>query len=454
MTSQRGGEPVAVGPGASPDGDPPRPDAPADTPPRRRLLRVLGGLTAVHVLVNVLSLATGPLQARLLGPEGRGQLALVLVVTSTAQATLTLGLGTFVAREISQGRDQRDVLGTVAALSLGLGILGAVCAYPVSRLFGEAEFVHNLILAAMLALPLTVVGGNLLGVFWGDEDWVAFSANRLLVPGLTVVFYLVLWALGSFTVISASIAVFAASVLAFVPLWRVVRGAGGWSFDRGVAREALSFGGRFSVSGIAAQSNQRADQFVIAAVLSTRELGFYVVAASLATATTIVSQALYLVMVPLVATGDTDTGRRIVRATLAAMLLAAVVVALLAGPLMTFLFGAEFASSADLARILVFGAVFVACKSVITGTLVGAGHPGEVAIAEVATLALLVPALVLVVPSLGVEGAAATVGVVTALNFLALVLRARHWLGGTVRDYLVVSREDAGWVTRRLLRRG
>src|SRR5262245_3477820 len=184
-----------------------------------------------------MTLATGPLQARLLGPQGRGELALVLVVTGLAPAILALGLGAFLARELSRGQRRGVVLGTVTGLSLALGGLGALFAYPLSRLFADGDpQVQALIFAGLLLLPIGVAGANLSGAYWGEENWRGWSAMRLLVPSLIVVFYVGLWLVDEFTVVSASVAVFAASVIGLLPVAPLLRGVRDWRFDRRVAR--------------------------------------------------------------------------------------------------------------------------------------------------------------------------------------------------------------------------
>jgi O-antigen/teichoic acid export membrane protein len=423
-------------------------------PPRRRFVHVLGGLTAVNVLVNGLTLVTGPLQARLLGPQGRGELALVLVVTGFAPIIVSLGLGTFLAREISQTQRRGVLLGTVIVVSVALGVLGAICAYPVSRLFGHGHRdVQTLIFVGLLTLPVAVAGLNLSGAYWGSEDWRWFSAMRVLPPLLIAGFYVALAAFGAFTVVTASVAVFAAGLLALLPVLPLLRATRGWGFDRDLAKRAVGFGGKYSLSAVANQGNLRVDQLFIASFVSARELGFYVVAGSLASATLMVSQALNLMVVPMVATGDHHAVRRILRITLAGMTLAAAALAVVAGPFVHIVFGRDFTDSVGLARILCFGSVFIAGKGIVSAALVGDGRPGETAVVEVATFVALIPALVLVVPSLGAPGAAVVVVLASAAGFGALVARARRRLGGRLAEYLVPTPADAGWLIAMVGRR-
>jgi O-antigen/teichoic acid export membrane protein len=411
----------------------------------RRFVVVFGGLAAVNLAINLLSLVTGPLQARLLGPQGRGELALVLVVTGYAPV-IGLSLGSFLAREITRTSERGVLLGTVALLSAALGTLGALCAYPVSRLFGDGD-VQALIFAGLLLLPVGVVGVNLHGAYWGEERWRLHSLMRVISPVAIVCCYIVLALAGAFTVVGAALTVFFAGVLAMLPLWPLLRCTRGWGFDRKVARRGLAFGAKVSVAGAASQGNVRVDQLFVASLVSTRELGFYVVAGTLATATLLVSQALNLMVVPMVATGDHHGVRRILRITLALMLVAAIVLAVASAPLIHLIFGPAYDESVLPAQILCVGSVFVAGKGIVTAALVGHGRPGETAVVEVATFGLLVGTMLLVVPGYGAPGAAVVVMLTAAAGFAVLVLRTRRWLGGALGEYVVPSAADVRWLT-------
>jgi O-antigen/teichoic acid export membrane protein len=414
-------------------------------PRPRRFMVVVGGLTAVNLAINALALVTGPLQARLLGPQGRGELALVLVVTGFAPV-VGLSLGAFLAREITRTRERGVLLGTVVVLSAGLGAFGSVCAYPVSRLFGHGD-VQTLIFAGLLTLPVGVVGLNLHGAYWGEERWKLHSAMRLISPLVIVCGYVVLALLDAFTVVTAAVTVFAASALTMLPLWPLVRSTRSWGFDRDVARRALSFGAKVNVGGIASQGNVRVDQIFVASLISTRELGFYVVAATLATATLLVSQALNQIVVPMVATGDQRFVPRILRITLALMIIVAVTLAAATTPLIHVLFGPEYDASVRPAQILCFASVFIAGKGIATAALLGHGRPGETAIIEITTFATLVGTMLLVVPAYGATGAAVVVMFTAAAGLGVLVLRTRRWLGGGLAEYLVPTADDLRWLT-------
>ena len=91
-----------------------------------RLGSVTRNLTLVNVSFTLAALVTSPLQARALGPSGRGELAAVLVVTGLLGLLGDFGLGAYVVRESARGTPLRRLVGSVGPQMLALGLLYAV----------------------------------------------------------------------------------------------------------------------------------------------------------------------------------------------------------------------------------------------------------------------------------------------------------------------------------------
>lgn len=83
-----------------------------DGSPRAPLGPVVARLTGLNALLMLLALVTGPVQARVLGPDGRGEIAVILTVLMLAPILLDFGLSDYVARERARGRSLGTVLGT------------------------------------------------------------------------------------------------------------------------------------------------------------------------------------------------------------------------------------------------------------------------------------------------------------------------------------------------------
>src|SRR4051794_38316250 len=90
-----------------------------------RFRRAVGQITAVNVGVLLAGFITGPIQARALGPSGRGELAAIIVPVTLAPFIFGLGLDSYVARAAARRSGVGRAVGSSALLAIGAGL---VCA--------------------------------------------------------------------------------------------------------------------------------------------------------------------------------------------------------------------------------------------------------------------------------------------------------------------------------------
>lgn len=129
-----------------------------------------GRLASVNFIIVGLTFITAPLQARALGPTGRGDLAAILVPLGLAPVIVSLGLGTYSAREAARGRPLAPLVGTVGALLLVLGALAALAGPAIADLFSEGRaVVETWIVVGFLLLPLGLISWLLTDLASGRE---------------------------------------------------------------------------------------------------------------------------------------------------------------------------------------------------------------------------------------------------------------------------------------------
>jgi O-antigen/teichoic acid export membrane protein len=411
------------------------------------MMRALGGLTAVGAVTSALALITGPLQARLLGPTGRGELAVVLLVTGVAPFIFGLGLNVFVAREVASGAHIPTLFGTTTLIGLCLGALGFAVALPTARLVDAGSaVVHTLLLVGFALLPVAIAGQTLMGYLWGREQWRLLSLARLLSQ-LCFALALVIHALvGEFSVTSVALSAFAIGVIACAPVAPLLTSVRSWRGDRTTTVRALRFGVKATASTLANQGNQRLDQLLIAGFVSTRDLGLYVVAVTLSTVGLIVVTAINYIVLPAVARGSRHSIKPVLRLTLAGITATSVGVAAAAPFVVPFLFGEAFRESVPLVQVLALGTVFLAGVNVLTSGLVADNRPGEAAWAEGLALIVTVVTLTLLLPRVGTMGAAIASVLAYGASFAFLLQRTRHHFGGSALEYLIVRRADLAQV--------
>lgn len=391
-----------------------------------------------------LAFITGPLQARLLGPSGRGELAAVVAVSGLAPFVFGLALNTFVAREIARrNKPEGEVFGSTAVLALGLGVLSWLVAWPIASFAANGrETVEVLILVSFALLPITLVGLTLMGAFWGRQQWRRIMVARLASQVALVLVFVVLAITDSFTVTTAAVCIFATGFIALAPVRKLLRHLRGWRFRMATVKDALHFGGRASIAVVAQQGNTRFDQVLMAGLVPAAQLGQYAVAVTFAGAASSLVTALNYVVLPMVARGGREEIKPMLRVTLWGMAVAAAVLALSAPIVVRLLFGHAFDESVQLVQILVAGSVLTAGNAVLMSAMAGDGRPGQAAMSEVLALAVTVPLLLIFLSRYGATAAALISVLAYLVSFSFLLGRARRYFGGSFADYVLLRRSD------------
>jgi len=415
---------------------------------------VVARLTGVNGVLVLLALITGPVQARVLGPDGRGELAAIITVLVLAPVILDFGLADFVARERARRRASGQVLGTAVPLALAFSALGVAAAWPLSNLIGQdRDVVEHYVLLSLLLMPLFVFGWMVLGAARGAQRFDVIQRWQLIGAAGSGVVILGLAAIGKLTVSSAVIATMATNVAALAVSIPVLRETGRWQFDRRVVRPALGFGARSWVLSLSAVANHRLDQAAMAAVVSSAELGHYAVAVSLTAVASGFVGAVTTVLLPRVAQEGSLAVPRISRMTglvLASTLASLTAISPVAVPLV---FGRAFEDAVQLVAILSVATTLAGVSAVIGSALQGHGRPQDSARPQIAGLIITVVGLAFTLDWLGALGAALVSCVAYTAVLAGTVHAASRAFETSPRELLVPRREDVAWLADRVRRR-
>lgn len=415
---------------------------------------VVSRLTSVNVVVLLAAVITGPITARVLGADGRGELAAIISVITIAPWLLDLGLGQWVARERARGASRSDILGAALPLALGCSLIGVALAIPLSELLGRGRsVVTTFVLIGMLLMPISVVLHVLVGLAVGEERWRLYSASRVVGSVLPVVAIVVLAIAGWLTVASAAASYLVGALLGGLLLVQRVRGVRRLSFDRRRMRVAAGFGAKSWLSQLGGVASNRLDQVLMAGLVSSRQLGLYAVAVTIASITHGLIIAVSAALFPRVAAGGGELAARGCRVTVAIVGAAGTALAAVSPVLVPFVFGAEFEDAVPMVVILLAASIPLAASVVLATALVAVDEPGAAMRAELIGLAVTIPALIAFVPGAGGLGAAVISLIAYSLR-LAYQLRSAAGAFGTPWwSFVLPTLHDLRWLSARVRRR-
>ena len=416
---------------------------------------------ATTAAIQLLGLANAVLLARLLGPEGRGELALVLLYPVLAHGLIGLAIGDAVVYRAAKGVGPGRLVPSVLMLTLAGGAVALAAGWLLAPgLFaGHDGEVARSGLVYFLMVPLALAGLHLGGVFQGRLEYGVWNAVRATTTLVTVGGVGVLALAGAASVGTVTLAYLAgfwlSGGMALLLAWR--RGWLAAPPARGEIGALLRFAAPLQVGVLVQIANERLDQLLIVRLLTPTDLGLYVAAMAIAIIPSIPAVTLANVAYPRIAgvAEAADRGpvvERYVRLSVALGGAIAAVLLVAGEPLVLFLYGPAFAPAVPILAWYAAGAVALSARVVLAQAVKASGRPGLAMRAELAGLAVNVCGLVVLLPAIGVVGAAVSYAAMQVTVLALLLLAARRVAGFAVRRLVRDTPRDVADQLRRLVR--
>ena len=407
--------------------------------------RVTGSLTVSNTLVALVGIVTGPLQARALGPAGRGELAAIFIPFLLLPTIASVGLGSYVVRAVARGRRPGTALGSLLPVSLGIGVVVAVASPLIAGFLADGRtVVYTMLIVGLILFPIGMLTNMLIDSAIGLEDWRPVIACRVIPPAAQLIGIPVLFYTQTLTVTSAALLTFGAGMLIVLPLIRVWRQCLPLNFDLAECRAGVAYGSKCWLGGLSNIANARLDQLLMIRLVSSSVLGLYAVAVTLATFfISPVIAAISTAATPRMARGEQDLTRRLCRMTICGAALVGIIVATVSPFVVHYIFGRAFDPALPMALILLIGTVPNAAGGVLNTSVSAHGHPGKSARGEGLALIVTVAGLAIALPTLGGVGAALVSVVAYSTQFIYMLRTAKRMYGGRYREYFIVSRAEA-----------
>jgi len=409
---------------------------------------------ATNLFLNVLGLLTSIITARMLGPVGRGELAVVQLWGMFVGSLSLLGLSDAVIYFCSREQDRASqywIAAASAALVCGLPVvlLGTWAASWLISGQGEAVAstlplfaIGYFLLSALSIVPLNALRGvghfsawNILRMLpqfaWVVAVCVAGIGQRMTIPFLVTGFLL-------------NYALFAVVIL-----WNVVRRLPPrWSLGTRLWPQFLKFGIPSLSSTIPSNLLQdgRISQLFIAMMLEPQALGFLAVGTAFGNLMRILPGAISFVLFPrTAATHGHQQVRQLLqgtRVTVLVTILCTIGVASLCPVVIPLLFGHEFSSAIGLVVLMVVAGGGEGVKIVLGSGLRGLGRPSAVMWGELVALALALLCLLVCVRPWGMYGAAFALVAGNGVSALFLARSIQNITQCSITQVLCPTSED------------
>jgi O-antigen/teichoic acid export membrane protein len=392
------------------------------------------------------------LVSRALGADGRGVTAIYQSAVNLTFVCLSLGIGSAIVYYVSRGD-----LGGRKALEAGLTM--------------------TLLAAALVALGVLI--GDLIledGVkFDGVPYWLAIIA----VPGLLQfqLFETLLRGQGRFGAMNVlNVALPVCVLVAFIGVeltagLTVTRAVYAWSFafwppvlcgylivgpslwPRGITgprelKPLLVFGAQSQAGNLIQLLNYRLDTYIIAFLTSTTGVGLYATGVSLSEGLWFIANSAAVVLLTNLTAGDDEYVARmtplVCRSTLLITTLAALGAAVVSPFVIPLVFGSSFDDAVIPFLCLLPGTVALSGGKILSAYVFSRGKPTINAVIAVITLMVTVGGDFILIPWLGVTGAAIGATIAYTVSLTLTTLAYRRLSGASIAQALLPQPADAG----------
>jgi O-antigen/teichoic acid export membrane protein len=386
-----------------------------------------------QVLPLVVALVTMPFIIRGLGPERFGVLSIVWAVLGS-MILFDLGLSRsttkFVAECLGRGEKQKFpslfwtsfysqvMIGVVGALPMAAAVPHLVDRYLKLSPSNAAETKLSFLILSV-SFPVVLGGNSIRGVLEAVQRFDVVNYVKIptymgmfLLPAVGVPFGMGLPAIVFLLVLSR----FAAGLIYLavcLKLFPSVRQS--YSLDYNLLRPLLTYGGWVSISNFLAPLLVYADRFVVGSVLGMSYVSYYTAPQEAISRGSVLPGALVTALFPALATLDATGARervqelcvRAIKSLLLIMTPALLIVFVFARQLLQIWLGADFAAhSAVVLQMFCVGILVNSIAFVPFVLLQGLGRPDVTGKIHLLELPIYAAALVILLPRMGLAGAA------------------------------------------------
>ncbi len=372
---------------------------------------------STQFLLAVLAVVAGAIAVRLLGPEGRGELAAIQLWAFFFGTIAVLGLPDALLYFSARDQDRTSTyLGSSIALGLVITAFVSVVAFLVlpSLLSAHPQHVVDAARLFLWWIPTYVLWSLALVVLPSRNDYTAWNVLRLLQYVGWLAILITFWVLNHPDpggIADAYLWFFVGMTILLLAVILPLMSAPVGKPNISDWKPLLRYGLPSALTHTSQIASLRVDQLILAVFLPARTLGFYAAAVTWGLAGRPLLLAVSNVLFPGVAMKqregmEQEEFLRGIRLGSSLALVLGLLLAVATPLLLPAIFGEEFRKSVFAATVLAIGGTTYGFNSVIEGGFRGLGLPDRAMLPEVAGMVVTVVAVGGSVRTFGIQGAA------------------------------------------------
>lgn len=419
-----------------------------------------------NIFIFGISMGTTILLSRLLGTNGKGVIGISNNII--AFSMLILGVGFEAANVFFVGKDKKNINNIVGynliicsfAFLVMLAILGIHLIHPINFIFKGLDM--SIIILLVLIIPTNLIKSSLINLLLGLQDIIRFNKVNIadkLINFFVLLIFLLVFDSPFYVIFSTLLSTLIVEIILIYII--IIKYKVKPSLDFSISKKMMAYGFKAQISNTIQMINYRLDQFVINYYFTFSQVAIYGNAVSLGEALWQVSGTISTIVFPMTSSSkDTDELKtfinRVTRVTLFFIVICSIVLSILSRPLVIFLFGKDFANSSNALIILLPGISFFSVSKILANFLAGVGKLEKNIIASSISGATTVTLDFLLIPRIGINGAAVASSIsYTVFTLITIFFYSKH-TGSKFKDICIITRDDLRFIygeVRKYIRR-
>jgi len=408
-----------------------------------------------QILIFAVGLITSIILARTLGPTGKGIYALVILIPAVMLKLGSLGIEAanvyFVG---SRQYEPKDVASNSLLSSILLGLFLILLFLGISYLSAFNNYLNSnqinifYLWLVVLTIPFSLFSGFLRSIFLGKEEITTFNKINIfqtIIQLVLIVIFLMMLKQGVSGAVNAYILTVIFVFVFIIFLIKKVTEIKVF-FNKKLFKDSIGYGVKAYFGNLAQFLNYRLDMFLVALFLTPAAVGYYSIAVGIAEKLWMFPMAIATILFPRVSSIKDEEANnftpRITRHTVFIIFILALIMAILAKPLIKMLFGLAYFPSVRPLLILLPGIIFLSGTKPLTADMAGRGMPQFGAYSSFISLAVNIPLNLWFIPKWGIAGAAFASSVAYIIATIVVIIAFVKISGKLWTDILLIKKQD------------
>lgn len=408
-----------------------------------------------EVLMFIFGFITMIILARVLGPTGKGIYSLVLLIPGIMVAFGNFGIGSANIYLVGSKKYKiQDIVSNSLVLAILLGFIlilifwGMLQFNPFQKFIYSNQIPSLYLWIIVLSIPISFLLMFFRGIIGGKGEITNYNKTRILESAISlvavIIFLLILKKEMFGAVISSVLSIIGAGLLGIFFVKKIAKFR--LSLNKNLLKDSAIYGGKVYLANTVSFFNYRLDMLLIAVFLAPAAVGLYSIAVGIAEKLFMFSGALAIVLFPKISSLSdfeaTAFTPKVARHTFFLMIIASLLLAVLATPLIKIIFGQTFLPLVLPLLILLPGIIAFGIGGVLAADLCGRGKPEFAFYSSLTCLIVNVILNILLIPKWGISGAAFASTISYSLDTIVILIAFLVIAKKSLSEVLIIKKQD------------